>query len=78
MAEDELAPELTAAGWKGLSDRERIQLCLNYAREAKTLAETARPQHQQRYEQIARQWTLLAADIEAAGSLVSDGHAAAR
>lgn len=54
MAEDELAPELTAAGWSRLSDRERIQLCLNYAREAKTLAETARPQHQQRYEQIAR------------------------
>ena len=54
--------------WSGLSPRERVGRCRDFAAEALTTAESKRPGEREPYLRLAADWLRLAADIERGAS----------
>ena len=58
------APDFSVDDFMGLEPAERVRLCRNMAERAKALAERASPAHRSGYAELARQWDLLAQEME--------------
>ena len=54
--------------WGKLTNRERIHLCHENAREAKQLAQAAHPDRKAEYKRIAAGWHQIAAELEKFGT----------
>ena len=57
-----------AEAFQKLPVADRVQLCRHLAERAQALADGAAPNHRDTYAEIARQWLMLAADMEREGA----------
>jgi hypothetical protein len=59
-----------------MSARDRVQLCRQMAERAQELADAAQPKYRASYLEIAKQWLMLADEMEraASGAKIKTGH----
>ena len=56
----------SAQEWEKLNNKDRIAHCVMAAREAETFAQKASPDLRQAYKDLAANWSVLAAELQAA------------
>jgi hypothetical protein len=60
------APDFSVENFMSLEPAERVQLCRSQAQRARTLSESASADHRSGYAELAKQWELLAQEMERA------------
>ena len=59
-------PEFNAEEFRRLTSAERVVLCRRLAQQTRGLARAARPGHRAGYLKVAREWLMLAEEIQKA------------
>jgi hypothetical protein len=57
--------------WSGLTRQQRVALCREQAKEAEDLSQISQPGLRESYQALAKQWRLLAAEIERSITAIS-------
>jgi hypothetical protein len=59
-----MSEDIAVGEWQALTNNERVIRCRELAAKAERASQSARPELQQAYEDIAEKWLALAAEVE--------------